>query len=75
MSFKPEVQTYSDGDEWCGNALRFATREEADANVKNLMGRWMMVKATRVVESEDPVNYSFIDGKLVGVEEQSPQQQ
>ena len=28
MSFKPEVIADSSG-QWCGNALRFATREEA----------------------------------------------
>jgi hypothetical protein len=30
MSFKPEVQTDSTG-KWYGNALRFGTREEAEA--------------------------------------------
>jgi hypothetical protein len=33
MSFKPEVIADSSG-KFCGNALRFATREEAEANVK-----------------------------------------
>ena len=33
MSFKPEVIADSSG-QWCGNALRFATREEAEANVE-----------------------------------------
>jgi hypothetical protein len=55
QSFAPEVQTAGDGHEWSGNGLRFATREEAEANVSNLMGRWMAVTATRVVESSDPV--------------------
>jgi hypothetical protein len=32
MSFKPEVQT-DDTCKWYGNALRFATREEAEAQV------------------------------------------
>jgi hypothetical protein len=70
MSFKPEVQTVSDGDSWTGNGLRFATREEAQSNVNDLMGRWMAVTATRVVESDDPVNYAWITGKgLVAVDE------
>jgi hypothetical protein len=42
---------------WCGNALRVATREEAEANVRDLMMRWFAVRETRVVESDDPVNY------------------
>ncbi len=57
MSFKPEVIADSSG-QWCGNALRFATREEADANVQDLMMRWFAVRETRVVESDDdPINY------------------
>jgi hypothetical protein len=66
MSFKPEVQADSSG-EWAGNALRFATREEAEANVQDLKRRWWLVTATRVVESPDAVNYAWADGKLVGV--------
>jgi hypothetical protein len=38
-SFKPEVIADSSG-KWSGNALRFATREEAKANVQDLMMRW-----------------------------------
>jgi hypothetical protein len=38
MSFKPEVIGDSSG-QWCGNALRFATREEAEANVRDLVMR------------------------------------
>lgn len=68
MSWRPEVQTDSSG-KWYGNALRFATKEEAEANVANLKSRWLLVHATRAVESDDPVNYKWIDGHLVSVEE------
>ena len=51
-----------------GNALRFATREEAEANARDLECRWTLVRATRVVESDDPVNYAFVNGRLVPVE-------
>lgn len=61
-SWKPEVIVDSSG-KWCGNALRFATKEEAEANVKDLMYRWFSVIDTRVVESDDPVNYRW-DFKL-----------
>jgi hypothetical protein len=64
MSFKPEVQTDNTG-KWYDNALRFATREEAEAQVHDLSYRWLAVRETRVVESDDPVNYSFVDGRLV----------
>src|ERR1700730_15797846 len=63
MSFKPEVIADPSG-KWCGNALRFATREEAEANVQDLMMRWFAVTETRIVESDDPVNYLYIDGRL-----------
>ena len=63
MSFAPEVTTDSTG-KWYGNALRFATREEAQANVDNLAARWFAVRERRVVESSDPVNYRWIDGRL-----------
>jgi hypothetical protein len=63
MSWKPEVQADSSGT-WCGNALRFATEQEALDNVADLKRRWMLVTGTRVVECADPVNYTFIDGQL-----------
>ncbi|HWZ68392.1 MAG TPA: hypothetical protein VNW89_11225 [Stellaceae bacterium] len=63
MSFKPEVIADT-SVKWCGNALRFATREEAEANVRDLMMRWFAVRETRVVESDDPVNYRYVDGRL-----------
>src|SRR6202011_731565 len=63
MSFKPEVIADPSG-KWAGNALRFATREEAEANVQDLMMRWFAVRETRVVESDDPVNYRYVDGRL-----------
>ena len=66
MSFKPEVQTDSSGC-WYGNALRFETREEALANVLDLFGRWALVRGTRVVESDEPVNYRYVDGELIEV--------
>jgi hypothetical protein len=36
MSFKPEVQT-DDTGKWYGNALRFGSREEAEAQVQDLI--------------------------------------
>ena len=67
MSFAPEVQTDSTG-KWYGNALRFATREEAEDNAENLRMRWLLVRETRAVESDDPVNYRWTDDGLKAVE-------
>ena len=66
MSWKPEVQTRIDG-EWCGNALRFATVEEAAASAEDLMHRWMLVIAWRTTQSDDPVNYKLVDHVLTPV--------
>ena len=54
MSFKPEVIADSSG-KWSGNALRFATEEEAKIYVDDLMMRWTAVHDTRVIEVEEPV--------------------
>lgn len=66
MSFAPEVIADSSG-KWFGNALRFATQKEAEDNVQDLFSRWTMVTDTRVVESNDPVNYAWVNGKLEAV--------
>ena len=67
-SYKPEVIADSTG-KWCGNSLRFATREEAEQNVRDLAFRWTSVRETRVVESDEPVNYSYRDRQLRAIEE------
>jgi hypothetical protein len=64
MSWKPEVQTVGDGNNWTGNALRFATEEEAKAYVLDLSMRWTRVTDTRAIEVDEPVNYRIKDGKL-----------
>lgn len=55
MSWKPEVIADSSG-KWAPNGCAYATEEEAEKAVSNLMMRWMAVTKTRVVESEQPVN-------------------
>jgi len=68
MSWKPEVLVVGEAN-WAGNALRFATKEEAEANVKDLFHRWTLVREYRAVESDDPVNYRWENGRLVDLEE------
>ena len=43
------------------NALRFATREEAEKYGRDLAGRWTLVERIVVEESTDPVSYQWID--------------
>ena len=56
-SFKPVVKIIGEGDKWCGNALRFATSEEAAASAADLASRWIMVAEHGVQESTDPVTH------------------
>ena len=58
-SWAPEVVADSSG-KWVGNALRFATKAEAEGNVADLAWRWTAVIDTRVVETDDPVNYRWV---------------
>jgi hypothetical protein len=67
-SWRPEVQVGTD-PKWYPNALRFATRQEAADNVRDLEMRWFAVTATRVMPSEDPVNHRWVDGALQPVGE------
>jgi hypothetical protein len=46
---------------WVGNGLRFATREEAEAYAAGLSSG----RNTRVVESSDPVNYRWENGRVI----------
>jgi len=55
MSFKPQVSTDSSG-KFYGNALAFATYEEALASAKDLYERWLLAREYRAVESDEPVN-------------------
>ena len=55
-SFKAEFLV--DG-KWATNALRFATKAEAEASVSELMSRWYVPEEGRAAESEDPVSHTF----------------
>ena len=58
MSFKPEIRTGND-PKFYDNALRFATREEAEFSAKDIYNRWMLATEWAVEESDDPVNYAI----------------
>ena len=62
MSWKPEVIADSSG-KWTGNACRFATQDEADAYVHDLMMRWTAVRGWRSIAVDEPVNYTWRDGR------------
>lgn len=66
MSFKGEVIADNSG-KWCGNELRFATETEAQSYIRDLEFRWTAVRDTRVVPSDDPVNYHWDKDKQKGL--------
>ena len=53
---------------WAANGLRFASPEEAFGSLMALRMRWWVATDGRVTESEDPINYRFVDGKDVRIE-------
>lgn len=63
-SWKAEVITNREGN-WVSNRLRFASFDEAYNYVSDLGKRWTMVSDIRVVESNDPVNYRYLNGELL----------
>jgi hypothetical protein len=74
MSYAPEVIADNSG-KWAGNALRFATMEEAERWVKDLAWRWTLVSDTRVVMSSDPVNARLDEsGAMQEVRSEPPHQ-
>jgi hypothetical protein len=66
VSWKPMVETANEPGKFYGNRLAFATKDEAERNARDLMGRWMLVTDCRAEESTEPVNYHYTDdGQLV----------
>ena len=63
MSFKPEVKL-TGANQWNGNGLRFATKEEADDAALDLSMRWDQVEDVRVTISDDPVSHRWHRGHL-----------
>lgn len=55
-SWKIEVLV---GALWSSNALRFATKGEAEASGRELLSWWHLPDAARAAESEDAVNHKF----------------
>jgi hypothetical protein len=49
--YRVEVIADNSG-EWCGNALRFDTADEARAYALDLSSRWMLVRASSVVDAD-----------------------
>ena len=66
MSWKAEVEV---NGQWAGNALVFATQEEAATSARDIFHRWILTTGYRAVEVDEPVNYALVDGQFVAVKE------
>ena len=66
MSFKVAVKVVGENTP-SYNGIRLATVEEAEAYAGNLMSRWMLMTGYTIEESEDVVNYQWVNGGLVSV--------
>lgn len=55
--WRAEVVT-SRGECWAGNALTFASEEEAERYVRDLAFRWTVVRLARVVPTSTPLRES-----------------
>jgi len=62
-------ESYTQDGPWSRNGLVFATKQEAEENARDLMMRWMMVEDSRAAEVDEPVNYQYVDRKLVHIPE------
>jgi hypothetical protein len=70
VSWAPEVIADGSG-KWVRNSLRFATKLEAEMSARELSSRWFSVRSIRAMPATEPVNYRFIDGNNVRIEEAS----
>jgi hypothetical protein len=68
-NWKPEFFFKSEG-KWYQNSVTFATQEEAHQNAYDKFCAWTMPDDYRAVEvdaTENPVNYTYVDGQLKSV--------
>ena len=66
MSYKIQVIA-DDTGKYYDNGIRLASEAEAQRYGADLAARWYAVREMRVVPSQDPVNYTFADGRLTWV--------
>lgn len=70
MSWKPEIETANEPGKFYANNTAFATKEEAETAAKDIFNRWLLAADWRVVESDQPPNYTIIEGKLSPLSEE-----
>jgi hypothetical protein len=61
MSWKPAVQVFGE-EPFYTNGQTFATKDEAEKSARNRMFNWTLVRDCRADESNEPVNYKWVEG-------------
>jgi len=61
-NFKPTIKPIGES-KFYTNGQTFATEAEARQSAKNRYCNWMMAEAFGVEESDEPVNYAWVDGQ------------
>jgi hypothetical protein len=61
MSWKPAIKVYGE-EPFYTNGQTFATKEEAEKSARNRLWNWSLAEDSKAVESEEPVNYRWVDG-------------
>lgn len=64
MNWKPEVCV---SGKWCGNNLVFSTKQEAEGWGIDRLMKWWVPTDSRAVETSDPVNYKWENGKIQSI--------
>lgn len=67
MQYRAEV-IVADGSPnvWYTNAMRYDSKDEALAAVRDLAGRWMLVTHWRAVPDSTPEREAYVDGSEDG---------
>lgn len=67
-SFEMQVQVRGEPGEWHSNSIRLVSYADAQAYGRMKQNSWTLVTSYRVRQSNDPVNYSYADGRLQPIE-------
>ena len=64
MSWRVGIKTAGDID-WVSNQLRFKSIDEAKRYSVDLDWRWTVKKEMKILQSDDPVNAAWRDGRVI----------
>jgi len=67
VSWKTAVKVFGE-PQWNYNALRFATREEAEAYGADLASRWILVRDWEAQVDDEPPNYRLEGRQLIKIQ-------